>query len=102
MTSNQSANSLTIAQAGQVNVGPGAVLAISANTTLTGGTLNVDPNGAVSVGRHGNCDGGGSVVGGNITVKRLSIRRRHGWCRKSPRNGRTRGCRRHCHDFWSE
>ena len=61
VTSNQTANALAISNGGEVAVGPGAVLAITTNFSVTGGgTLSVDPNGAF-------------FAGGTVTMNSASL-----------------------------
>ncbi len=67
VASQQAANALAIQANAQVAVGPGAVLSVTTDTTVTdGGTLNVDPNGAFSSGGSVTLDTGGSLSGGPI------------------------------------
>jgi autotransporter-associated beta strand protein len=69
VTSNQAAEALTIGLGGQVAVGPGAVLSVTANTSVTnGGTLSVDPNGAFFTGGTLTLDTAGNLSGGPITA----------------------------------
>jgi autotransporter-associated beta strand protein len=69
VTSPQAANALTIQSGGQVAVGPGAVLSVTTDTSITGGsTLNVDPSGAFSSGGALTLDTGGSLTGGPVAA----------------------------------
>ena len=65
----QAANALTIQSGATVAVGPGAVLSVTTDTSVTGGaTLSVDPNGLFSTGGTLILDTGGSLNGGPITA----------------------------------
>ena len=79
VTSNQAAYSLAISQSGEVDVGPGAVLSVATNFSISsGGTLSVDPNGAFYTGQtflvdDGNVSGGPVVAGSyQLTAGTLS------------------------------
>jgi autotransporter-associated beta strand protein len=69
VTSDEQAFALAIQSGGQVAVGPGTVLSVAADTSVTGGSeLDVDPNGAFFTGGTFTLDSGGSAVGGPITA----------------------------------
>ena len=69
VTAGQAANGLAVSSGGEVAVGPGAVLAVTTDTSVTGGgTLNVDPNGAFITGGTLTLDAAGSLTCGPITA----------------------------------
>ena len=68
VTSNQAAYTLAISNGGEVAVGPGAILTVATNFSITGGgTLSVDPNGAFFVGGTVTFDAG-NLSGGPISA----------------------------------
>ena len=69
VTFSQAANALEIQSSGQVAIGQGAVLAVTTDTSVTGGaTLNIAPNGLFSSGGTLTLDTGGSLSGGPIAA----------------------------------
>jgi autotransporter-associated beta strand protein len=67
VTSDQSANALAVQSGAEVAVGPGAVLFVTTDTSVTGGsTLSVDPSGLFSTGGTFTLDPGSSVTGGPV------------------------------------
>ena len=67
---NQAANALAVQSGASVAVGPGAVLTVTADTSVTGsGTiLSVDTSGLFATGGTLTVDMGGSVIGGPVTA----------------------------------
>ena len=67
VTTDQAANALAVQSSVSVAVGPGAVLSVTTDTSVTGThTLSVDPNGLFSTDGTLTVDSGGSVTGGPI------------------------------------
>ena len=69
VTSNQTVYALTLSNGGEVSVGPGAVLTVLTNFSITGGgTLNVDANGAFYVDGTVSFNSASSLSGGPISA----------------------------------
>jgi autotransporter-associated beta strand protein len=68
VTSAQAADSLLISGGGQVAVASAATLTVTSDTSVSGGTLQVDPNGSFTTGGTFTLDSGGSVTGGPVVA----------------------------------
>ena len=74
VNSPQAANALAIENEAQLYVAPGASLAITANTSVSGGgILNLAPLDAMSIGGTLAVGVGGIVIGGNVTAAALQL-----------------------------
>ena len=70
----QSAYGLSILSNGQVAIGAGAILQVTADTSVTGGgSLNIDPSGYFSTGGTLTVDTGGSISGGPVLASAYQL-----------------------------